>query len=168
MRLNYDIQIDKSEIIVNGVFRFNGDNKTPRHKMMIEAILGYEKSKPLKDGVYNKAIYWPMNLEMMIEEKMATRYEIAYTNHYSERCEQWDVPWSCYKAALYGEIIEAEIQNGVIVKIVTRLTNNKRPDEDICFAIMLEEDAARVKTVWVNMKYDNHYTIKKEKYVNGV
>lgn len=168
MRLNYDIQINKSEIIINGDFRWYDESDKPSCRKLVEAIMDYEKCKPLKDGVYNKAVYWPMNLEMAIEEKMMTKYEIVYTNHYLERCEQWDIPWSCYRASLYGEIIEAEIQNGMIIKIVTRLPNRKRPDEDICFAILLEYDIARVKTVWCNMNYDNHYTIKKSNYVNEV
>lgn len=132
------------------------------------AIYHYEKYKPLIDGVYNKAVYWPLNLESVIDEIVRVKYKIEYTKHYSERCEQWDVPWSCYKAALYGEIIEVKIQNGVIVKVVTRLPNNKQPDEDIYFAIMLNGNVACVKTVWCNMNYDKHYTIKKENYANEV
>lgn len=168
MRLNYNIQIDKSEIIINGDFRWYDESDKPSYEKLAEAILRYEKSKPIIDGVYNKAVHWPVGLEMAIEDVMQVRYEIGYTKHYYERCEQWDVPWSCYKAALYGEIIEAEIQSGAIVKIVTRLPNNKQTDEDICFAIMLDGNKATVKTVWCNMNYDNHYTIKKSNYVNEV
>lgn len=73
---------------------------------------------------------------------------------------------------LYGEIIEAEVVDGQIVKIVTRLPNRKVKNEDICAAIVLEHgeyfDAARVKTVWANMSYDNHKTIDKSKYVREI
>lgn len=168
MRLNYDIQINKSDITINGEFRWYDESNKPSYRKLAEAILSYEKSKRLRDGVYNKAVYWPMNLEMALEEKMATRYEINYTKHYFERCEQWDIPWSCHKAALYGEIIEAEIQDGIIVKIVTRLPNKKRADEDICFAIVLDGNEARVKTVWCNMSYDNHGTINRSNYVKEI
>ena len=70
---------------------------------------------------------------------------------------------------LYGEIIEAEVADGQIVKIVTRLPNRKAKDEDICAAIVFEHgeyfDTARVMTVWANMSHDNHVTIDKSKYI---
>ena len=103
---------------------------------------------------------------------MSKRYQIEATTHFYKRCEQWGFPRGCYKALLYGEIIEAEVINGRIVKIVTRLPNRKAKDEDICAAILLEHgeyfDVARVKTVWANMSYDNHKTIDKSKYIQEI
>ena len=103
---------------------------------------------------------------------MSKRYQIEATAHFYERCEQWGFPRGCYKALLYGEIIEAEVTDGQIVKIVTRLPNRKAEDEDICAAIVLEHgeyfDVARVKTVWANMSYDNHVTIDKSKYIQEI
>lgn len=67
---------------------------------------------------------------------------------------------------LHGEVIEAEFQLGSVVKIVTRLQNNKFPDKDICAAISLNVDGtAVVRTVWVNRHNDEHSTIHKENYV---
>ena len=69
---------------------------------------------------------------------MSKRYQIEATTHFYERCEQWGFPRGCYKALLYGEIIEAEVVEGQIVKIITRLPNRKVENEDICAAVVLE------------------------------
>ena len=180
MKINYNVEVKTS---INGKLSFciiNGrcyvcDDRKPVHTNVLNAITRYQKdleANPLKDGLYNRAIYWPISLELVLEEAMSKRYQIEATTHFYERCEQWGLPRGCYKALLYGEIIEAEVVGGQIVKIVTRLPNRKAEDEDICGAIVLEHnayyDVARVKTVWANMSYDNHNTIDKSKYVQEI
>ncbi len=180
MKINYNVEVETfsngkpSYCIVNGR-RYVCDDSKPVHTNVINAIATYQKdfkANPLKDGLYNRAIYWPISLEIALEEAMSKRYQITATTHFYERCEQWGFPKGCYKALLYGEIIEAEVIDGRIVKIVTRLPNRKAEDEDICAAILLEHDeyfdVAMVKTVWANMSYDNHKTIDKSKYVREI
>lgn len=180
MKINYNVEVETfssgkpSYCIVNGR-RYVCDKNNPIHTNVINAITTYQKdlkANPLKDGLYNRAIYWPISLELELEEVMSKRYQIAATTHFYERCEQWGFPRGCYKALLYGEIIEAEVIDGRIVKIVTRLPNRKAKDEDICAAILLEHgeyfDVAMVKTVWANMSCDNHATIDKSKYVQEI
>ena len=180
MKINYNVEVETfsngkpSYCIINGRCYVCDDSK-PVHTNVINAITKYQKdlkANPLKDGLYNRAIYWPISLEIAPEEVMSKRYQIEATTHFYERCEQWGFPRGCYKALLYGEIIEAEVTDGQIVKIVTRLPNRKAEDEDICAAIALDYgkyfDVARVKTVWANMNYDNHVTIDKSKYIQEI
>lgn len=57
------------------------------------------------------------------------------------------------------EIVEIEILNGRMTKILIRGTlDNKR---DICLAIAA---GGRVKTVWANLKTDKHRTLDATKY----
>ena len=180
MKINYNVEVETfsngkpSYCIINGR-HYVSDSSKPVHTNVINAITRYQKdleANPLKDGLYNRAIYWPISLELELEEAMSKRYQIEATTHFYERCEQWGLPRGCYKALLYGEIIEAEVVQGQIVKIITRLPNRKVENEDICAAVMLEHseyfDVARVKTVWANMSYDNHNTIDKSKYVREI
>ena len=180
MKINYNVEVETfsngkpSYCIINGR-RYVCDDSKPVHTNVINAITRYQKdlkANPLKDGLYNRAIYWPISLEIALEDAMSKRYQIEATTHFYERCEQWGFPRGCYKALLYGEIIEAEVSDGQIVKIVTRLPNRKAEDEDICAAIALDYgkyfDVARVKTVWANMNYDNHVTIDKSKYIQEI
>ena len=180
MKINYNVEVETfsngkpSHCVINGR-RYVSDSSKPVHTNVINAITRYQKdleANPLKDGLYNRAIYWPISLEITLEEAMSKRYQIEATTHFYERCEQWGFPRGCYKALLYGEIIEAEVSDGQIVKIVTRLPNRKAEGEDICAAIVLDYgkyfDVARVKTVWVNMSYDNHNTIDKSKYIQEI
>lgn len=180
MKINYNVEVETfsngkpSYCIINGR-RYVCDNSKPIHTNVINAITRYQKdfkANPLKDGLYNRAIYWPISLEIALEDAMNKRYQITATTHFYERCERWGFPRGCYKALLYGEIIEAEVVEGQIVKIVTRLPNRKVENEDICAAIVLEHDEyfdlAIVKTVWANMSYDNHKTIDKSKYIQEI
>lgn len=180
MKINYSINVKTDNLgkptwcVVNGR-PYECDRDKPLYINILNAIASYQRNgmvNPLKDGLYNRAVYWPMSLEFALEKMMSKRYQVEATTHFYERCEQWGFPRGCYKALLYGEIIEAEVSDGQIVKIVTRLPNRKAEDEDICAAIVLEHgeyfDVARVKTVWANMSYDNHVTIDKSKYVREI
>ena len=180
MKINYNVEVETfsngkpSYCIINGR-RYVCDDNKPVHTNVINAITRYQKhfkANPLKDGLYHRAIYSPICPEIALEDAMSKRYQTAATTHFYERCEQWGFPTGCYKALLDGEIIEAEVVEGQIVKIVTRLPNRKTENEDICAAVMLEHgdyfDVARVKTVWANMSYDNHVTIDKSKYIQEI
>ena len=71
---------------------------------------------------------------------------------------------------MYGEVIEAEIKNNSVVKIVARLPNRYNMIEDICAAILLHDESfydAKVKTVWTNCAEDNHSTINVSNYIKN-
>ena len=152
--------------------RFECDSSKNTLDNILNCIKKYHEHKisSLQMGTYNKAVYWPIELELALEKVMSKRYQIEPTNHLFERLEQYNLPRGCYKALLYGEIIEAEVDEyHNVVKIVTRIPNRHYTDEDICSAIVIDKDkyfdVARVKTIWINMNYDTHKTINKSNYV---
>lgn len=121
----------------------------------------------MQTGIYNKAVYWPIEVKQAIKIAMSKRYIVSPTQHYQFKAEKLTLPNNCYKALLHGEIVEVEVNNGYVVKVVTRLRNRYNHAQDICGAIVLDGVEARVKTVWTNRCNDKHWTIRKENYVRG-
>lgn len=68
-----------------------------------------------------------------------------------------------------GEVIECEVKDMVLTKIVTRTPSSRWAGETNCAAIVLEERygklIARVTTVWINNSDDNHATIQRDRCV---
>lgn len=121
----------------------------------------------LQDGVYNKAIYWPEELQIKITAYQQFKYFLRPTRHYFSRCKKWHLPFNCYKALMYGEVIEAEIWNNCLMKMVTRLPDRKNKRISLCAVIIPCPGAgeAIVKTVWLNKTDDNHSTLNKKNYI---
>lgn len=175
MKTNYSIELETNKngqplwCSVNYVLRYYCENMTTEQAIS-SAISAYEKLDTVKDGVYNKAVFWPSRLTEMINEQLKYRYKVSATKHCLDKCEILHLPKNCYKAMLYGEVIEAEIRNGSVIKIVTRLPNRYDMTEDICAAILLHSEGfydAKVKTIWVNCAEDNHSTINISNYIKS-
>lgn len=175
MKINYSIELDTDEngkplwCSVNYVCRYYCEGMK-LDEAISSAILAYEKLDTVKDGVYNKAVFWPDKLVEMISKQLVHRYKVSATKHYFDKRRILHLPKNCYKAMMYGEVIEAEVRNGAVVKIVTRLPNCNFMTEDICAAILLHDRGfydAKVKTVWVNHVDDNHSTINISNYVKS-
>lgn len=173
MKINYSIELETDEnnkplwCSVNYVLQYYCENMTTEQAIS-SAILAYEKLDTVKDGVYNKAVFWPDKLIEMINKQLMYRYKVSATKHCLYKCVTLHLPKNCYKAMMYDEVIEAEIKNGSVVKIVTRLPNRYNMTEDICAAILLHDEGfydAKVKTVWTNCAEDNHSTINVSNYI---
>lgn len=124
----------------------------------------------LQTGLYNKAVYWTDELEGKINALMSKRYHVLPTIHCKFKARKLGLPLGCYKAMLYGKIVEVEYdkQTDVVQKIITRLPNRVKDGTDICAAIRFDGYEAYVVTVWLNKATDNHKTIRVENYVNEV
>lgn len=124
----------------------------------------------LQTGLYNKAVYWTDELEGKVNALMSKRYHVLPTNHCKFKARKLGLPLGCYKAMLYGKIVEVEYSNqaDAVQKIITRLPNRVQDGTDICAAIRFNGYEAYVVTVWVNESTDNHKTIRVENYVNEV
>lgn len=61
------------------------------------------------------------------------------------------------------EIIEIEVENSQIVKILVRLPY----DDEYDLNMPILNANARVKTVWLNCKDDTHDTLDRTKYIGG-
>ena len=119
--------------------------------------------------LYNIGVYYPHDVEVMVENAMKKRYEVIVTRHAEDKIAKLGLPNNCYKAMLYGRIVEVEIEDGRVSKIITRLKNRYNSKEDLCAAILLEKDGiARVKTIWINRIDDSHKTIRMENYERGI
>lgn len=175
MKINYSIELETDEnnkplwCSVNYVCRYFCEGMSVE-KAIASAILSYESLDVVKDGVYNKAVFWPNRLVKMINEQLTYRYKVSATKHCLDKCKSLHLPKNCYKAMMYGEVIEAEVRNGSVVKIITRLPNRYNMTEDICAAILLHSEGfydAKVKTVWTNQADDNHSTIDVSNYIKS-
>ena len=119
--------------------------------------------------LYNIGVYYPHDVEVMVENAMRKRYEVVATRHDEDKIAKLRLPNNCYKAMLHGRIVEVEIEDGRVNKIITRLNNRYNSKEDLCAAILLGEDrTARVKTIWINRIDDSHKTIRMENYERGI
>ena len=78
MKTNYSIELETDEnnkplwCNVNYVLRYYCEGMTTEQAIS-SAILDYEKLGSVKDGVYNKAVFWPDKLVEMINKQMAHR-----------------------------------------------------------------------------------------------
>lgn len=120
------------------------------------------------NGVYNKGVFWPDGIDCVINHVLSFQYIITSTFHAKERMRYYHLPLGCVTALLYGEPVEAYFENGRLWKIVVRLANRFNPEQDICGAIVFDGKYAHVLTVWLNNGQDNHYTIRKENYVQKI
>lgn len=119
--------------------------------------------------LYNIGVYYPHDVEVMVENAMRKRYKIIATHHAEYKIAKLRLPDNCYKTMLHGRIVEVEIKDGRVNKIITRLKNRYNSKEDLCAAILLEEDGiAKVKTIWTNRIDDSHKTIRMENYERGI
>lgn len=122
----------------------------------------------LKSGVYNVAVYWPVELDSRIIAIKSKPHLLFPTQHYKHKAAMLRLPDNCYKVALYGQVVEAEydIVNGV-TKIITRILNRYNRKQDLCCAIAIDNDGMYIKTVWLNNKGDKHYTLNQKKYIQN-
>ena len=118
--------------------------------------------------LYNKQIYWPKEIESNVRMLLNLDYKTVPTAHYKSKCSKLGIWQSAYRAAMYGEVIECEAEeDGFVTKIISRQHSKQYPQFDLVFAIKIEYPIARIKTVWLNRRDDNHMTINKSKYVMG-
>lgn len=120
------------------------------------------------NGKFNKAVFWPEEVEDIVKKDMGHPYSVKSTMHFAQRASELGLSLGCFKSSLFGDIIEAEIFDGKTEKIITRITDPTDNKIDLCFAIALNAGNASVKTVWVNKHNDNHATIRAENYTRSL
>lgn len=123
----------------------------------------------IKDGLYNRQIYFPNSVKYLIAKTLSSKYKMYPTEHYLLKAKKLNINSNTYKALLYGEVIEVKILKAEITKLVVRLPNKYDANTDICGVLAFNKNGndvfIRVKTVWLNNRFDNHNTIRTEKYV---
>ena len=166
MKITFDVDIHDDYFKINGAKQSIKGCSYPWHCLSCSLRSYLFDTFMRLNGTFNKNVFWCDEVEYAVQCALRKKYTIIPTRHYFKRVSELHLPRNCYKAILHGEIIEAEFEFGSVIKIVTRLQNNKFPDKDTCAAIVLNADGtAVVRTVWVNHHNDKHSTIHKENYV---
>lgn len=170
MKIEFDIDLTGKGIAVNGVpCHIDSDNGMYDLHRAIEDYLRVTAER--LDGTFNKGVFWPAELDYLVAWTLRTRYLMRPTDHFIQRAQENRLPRGCYTAMLYGEVVEAVVSHGRVMKMVTRLPNRMRPGQDICAAIefgtIADQAIATAVTVWTNSSTDTHSTINKSKYVQN-
>lgn len=111
--------------------------------------------------LYHKDIYIPKQIQSIPFQKVSLRFSNhailgAKSDRYGQ-IELWDC--ICFSG---NDIIEAEVIENRLIKIVVRVFYNNR--FDVCYVICPEN--LIVKTVWLNDRSDCHSTLNRSKYAN--
>lgn len=87
MKINYNINVKTNNLgkptwcVVNGR-PYECDRDKPLYINILNAITSYQRNgmvNPLEDGLYNRAVYWPMSLEFALEKAMSKHYQVEAT-----------------------------------------------------------------------------------------
>lgn len=116
-----------------------------------------EQKMEIKNGLYHKDIFLPkINLSDKIVKVNYSHHaiEAAYNDRYEEIILKDAYNFS------KSDIIEVEIKNKKIVKIVARFDYNNNYD----LIIVIIPQGKIIKTVWLNDKNDLHKTLNRSKY----
>lgn len=138
----------------------------------IDKSIIYGGAYIMKDGLYSKQVYWNNEIQNKVEELLSQKWYLVPTHHYYNKIEILGVPKGVYRATLYGDVIEVELQNNEISKIITRIPDRiDSHNRDICMALSIHKEqnyTITIKTLWTNLKSDTHLTINKSNYIQGV
>lgn len=87
---------------------------------------------------------------------------LIYTVHALDRCKQKNIPTHQTLDSPPGSIVEIELTNGRIDKVVSRVSHS--PTHDLVLVLVpITKTVYRVITVWFNNKDDNHSTLNLER-----
>lgn len=97
--------------------------------------------------------------------------KLSYTRHAMQAClnDRFGAIYSPLHSCriLPENVIEAEVVDGIVVKVVCRYYYDEK--RDLCLALAVAPRACRdgwaiVKTVWSNLRSDTHSTLDRSKY----
>lgn len=112
----------------------------------------------LLDGTYHKDLFLPV--------RVAGTFKLSYSRHAIEASKSDKYGSICLPESISinnDDIIEAEIESGCVVKLVARCSYDSYRDIIIVF---MPNKSNLVKTVWLNLKSDNHNTLKRYNYIS--
>lgn len=110
----------------------------------------------IKDGLYHKDVFLPK--ELAIPQLSS----LIVSRHAQTRSEQLNVRLPRDFIPQIGQVIEAEVVQGKLHKIVVRQPWNAAVD--ICYPLLVQTKV--IKTVWTNSRTDTHLTLDKTRYVS--
>jgi hypothetical protein len=114
-------------------------------------------------ALYHREVFWPYRVEKQIpigiQSLTYSKHAIREAN--SDRYGTIKLPVAVDMSNAY--VFEAEVnQRGEVSKVVFRVQLD--PQRDLVI-VGIPRSTMFVKTVWVNLRTDNHKTLRKNRYV---
>lgn len=111
----------------------------------------------------------PANVQRAVERCFCKALEPKYTNHALRSCldDRYGqfVPPPVFNVKL-ADVVEVEVTNGCLSKVVVRIPCASRPGFDLVAALCNPGNVfVTVKTCWLNEAGDKHATLDRSKYV---
>lgn len=114
--------------------------------------------------LYHREVFWPAQLDKLAPKGCIP---LVYTNHAQNaaRNDKYGaISLPNFIKSQECNFFECEIENGSI-KFALRMNYNDRCD--IILVILKGRSGWTVKTVWLNLKSDNHKTLAKKAYATA-
>lgn len=110
----------------------------------------------MKDGLYHYKVFWPFG-------ELRPVFSLVPSKHAIHRALELNVNMPRHFLPRASKVFEIEVKAGEIFKIGAR----QKMDEgrDVCF--VFDTDSKVIRTVWINLAKDNHFTLNKGVYVRG-
>lgn len=113
-------------------------------------------------SLYHKEIGLPKGIESFFGKK----YIFTFSTHAKQACRNdrygFIIPPTTVTVTPEN-LIEVEVTDGVVAKLLIRQQYDK--NADISIAFIPEGQHGFVKTLWLNLNSDKHFTLDKTKYV---
>lgn len=131
----------------------------------------------MKDGLYHKDVFLSTDILTRTRQELYNRCgnELYISRHLQET---WNTDWNrlyplhklTFQKLVVGEIVEVEVVNHKIHKVLFRCKCNKEYDMCVAVAFVSKygKPTLKVKTCWLNERRDTHRTLNTNKYVKGV
>jgi len=113
----------------------------------------------MKNGLYHKDIYMPKLNVADKDIQLDYTYHAIYASE-TDKYEKISLPSKVNVSK--GEIIEIEIVDNKLIKLVVGVPYNSKYN----LFLVIVQDCARVKTVWLNEISDKHITLDRSKYIS--
>lgn len=120
----------------------------------------------MKDGLYHRNLYWHSEFDFFFENNQIQKINFSkhvQNNQYTEGKRVYDLKDITLDFLKQGIIIEVEVLEGKIIKVLVR--NKYKEGSDICTALAIEDNELICKTCYLNKQSDNHDTLNPNKYV---
>lgn len=120
----------------------------------------------MKKFLYHKDVYIPTHVKVILSKKWEIQLEYSQHSLNAAKSDRFgDITLPPKICSGDGELIELEAEGldhrlpKNLIKLVYRLSLDDKRDLVIVFLV-----TGKVKTVWINMKDDEHKTLDKTKY----
>jgi hypothetical protein len=111
--------------------------------------------------LYHKDIYLPEPVRTL--KRVNLSYRISGHARKAAETDRYGVIEIAPNITFEGkDVVEAEVKNGKVEKLVVRLPYDK--ERDVIYVVGIYPDGKVLKTVWANLSNDLHSTLRRELY----